>query len=150
MSTTESLSTADRLLAIEEIKALSARYALGLDEYDMEKLLTAYSDDVVFDASAFGLGSFTGHAELQGFFQHTFDVMKEQMHLFSNFIVELEGPDAASGTNYLYEDGFTHEGAQITCLCLNRDKYVRENDGWRIAERVIQPLVMPKLEGYNE
>lgn len=150
MSTTESLSAAERLLAIEEIKTLSARYGLGLDEYDMEKLLTAYSEEIVFDASAFGLGSFSGHEELRGFFQHTFDVMKEQMHLFSNFIIELEGPDAASGTNYLYEDGFTNEGAQITCLCLNRDKYVRTDDGWKIAERVITPLVMPKLEGYNE
>src|SRR3954452_24946096 len=79
MSTTESVSAAERLLAIEEIKTLSARYGLGLDEYNMEKLLTAYSEDIVFDASAFGLGSFRGHEELRGFFQHTFDVMKEQM-----------------------------------------------------------------------
>ncbi len=150
MSTRESLSTADRLLAIEEIKGLSARYALGLDEYDMEKLLTAYSDEIVFDASAFELGSFRGHEELRGFFQHTFDVMKEQMHLFSNFIVEVESAESASGTNYLYEDGFTHEGAQITCLCLNRDKYVHTSEGWKIAERVIEPLVMPKLEGYGD
>jgi hypothetical protein len=150
MSTTESLSTADRLLAIEEIKALSARYALGLDEYNMDKLLEPFAEDVVFDAAAFGLDSFRGHGELRGFFEHNFEVMKEQMHLFSNFIVELEGPDAASGSNYLYEDGFTKEGAQITCLCINRDRYARTDGGWKITERVIAPLVMPQLEGYSE
>ena len=144
------MGAAEKLLAIEEIKALSARYALGLDQFDMDLLLSPYTEDVVFDATAFELGIFTGRDELRGFFEHNSVVMKEQMHLFSNFIIELEGRDAASGTNYLYEDGFTNEGAQITCLCLNRDKYVRTDDGWKIAERVISPLVMPKLEGYNE
>jgi hypothetical protein len=150
MSTTESLSTADRLLAIEEIKALSARYALGLDEFNMEKLLEPFAEDAVFDASPFELGAFTGHEELRGFFEHNFETMKEQMHLFSNYIVELEGADAASGSNYLYEDGFTKEGARITCLCINRDRYARTGEGWKIAERVIQPLLAPQLEGYSE
>jgi hypothetical protein len=150
MATTESLSAAERLLAIEEIKSLSARYALGLDQFDMDLLLSPYAKDVVFDASAFELGSFTSHDELRGFFEHNFGVMKEQMHLFSNFIVELEGTDRASGTNYLYEDGFTKEGARITCLCLNRDRYARTVGGWKIAERVIEPLVLPSLEGYAD
>lgn len=150
MSTTESVSAAERLLAIEEIKQLSARYALGLDQFDMDLLLSPYAEDVVFDTSAFELGTFTGREELRGFFEHNFGVMKEQMHLFSNFIVELDGPDGASGTNYLYEDGFTNEGARITCLCINRDRYTRTDGGWKIAERKIEPLVLPSLEGYAD
>jgi len=150
MPTTESLAGAEKLLAIEEIKTLSARYALGLDQFDMDLLLSPYAEDVVFDAAAFELGSFKGHDELRGFFEHNFGVMKEQMHMFSNFVIALEGPDGATGTNYLYEDGFTKEGARITCLCLNRDRYVRTTDGWKIATRTIEPLVMPSLEGYND
>jgi ketosteroid isomerase-like protein len=150
MSTTESLAGVDKLLAIEEIKALSVRYALGLDQFDMDQLLSPYAEDVVFDAAAFELGTFTGHEALRGFFEHNFGVMKEQMHLFSNFLVELDGPDRARGTNYLYEDGFTNDGARITCLCLNRDRYARGPEGWRIAARKIEPLVLPSLEGYAD
>ncbi len=144
------MGAAEKLLAIEEIKALSARYALGLDRFDMDSLLEPFAEDAVFDAAAFELGAFRGHAEMRGFFEHNFGVMKEQMHLFSNFIVELDGPDEAHGTNYLYEDGFTNEGARITCLCLNRDRYRRGEDGWRIATRTIEPLVLPSLEGYAD
>jgi ketosteroid isomerase-like protein len=150
MATTEAFADIEKLTAIEEIKALSARYALGLDQFDMDLLLSPYTEDVVFDATAFELGTFTGRDELRGFFEHNSVVMKEQMHLFSNFLVELDGPDEAHGTNYLYQDGFTKEGARITCFCLNRDRDRRDEGGWRIAARTIEPLVMPSLEGYAD
>ena len=146
----QTISPTDRLLAIEDIKATCSRYALGLDTFDMELLLSAFAEDIIFDASPFGLGTFEGHDALRGFFQHNFEVMKSQMHLFANFIVDVDGPDTATGTNYLLEEGYSNEGALIRCLCRDEDRYIRTDAGWRIVGRVIHPLVEPKLEGYQE
>ena len=76
--------------------------------------------------------------------------MANQIHMFSNHIIEFDGPDEAHGTNYLEQDGYTHEGARIQCLGLNRDNYVRTDDGWRIQRRAITPLVPFQLEGYDD
>lgn len=143
-------SATDRLLAIEEIKSVSARYALGLDTFDVDGILSVFTEDAGFDVSRFELGKYRGHGEMRGFFQHNGEVMDSQMHLFSNFLIELEGPDSASGTSYLYQDGYDKKGQQMKCHVLNRDKYIRTSDGWKIAERVCHPLVAPQIQGYNE
>lgn len=143
------LSDLDRLLAAEEIRDLSIRYALALDKYDMEKLLEPWTEDAVFDASAFELGRYVGHLEMRGFFQHNFDVMSDQAHLFANFRIEFEGTDQASGSNYLYEDGHDTDGNQVSVVCLNLDRYIRTESGWRIGERVISGLVTPQLDTYR-
>lgn len=47
--------THDRTADIEEIRALSARYARGLDRFSMDELLEPFADDAVFDAAPMGL-----------------------------------------------------------------------------------------------
>lgn len=145
----QSMPVAERLLAIEEIKALCARYGLGLDTYDMDTILSVFTEDAIFNATAFGLTCPTGHDEIRSFFQHTLDVMSAQIHIFTNFIIDIDGPDSAAGSNYLYQDGYNQEGQQIRCLGHNKDRYRRADDGWKIAERVLNPLVMPQLEGFK-
>jgi hypothetical protein len=143
------VSVLDKLVAAEEIRNLSARYALALDEYDMEKLLEPWLEDAVFDASVFELGTYAGHDAMRGFFQHNFDVMKDQAHLFTNFLIEVNGPNSASGSNYLYEEGHDLEGNAVSVVCLNRDRYLRVDGEWMIAERVIAGLVTPQLDTYR-
>jgi ketosteroid isomerase-like protein len=147
---TTAVSPVDRLLAIEDIKAVCNRYALGLDRFDIDLIVDCFTPDAVFDASPFELGSYTGHDEIRGFFKHNIDVMTTQMHLYSNFIIDVESAEAASGTNYLLEEGFNTDGQLIRCLGLDEDTYVRAADGWRIKSRIIHPLIAPALEGYKE
>jgi ketosteroid isomerase-like protein len=135
---------------VEEIRALSHRYALALDRFDMNALLGPFTEEVVFDLEPMGLPTVTGCDELRKFMAHTFDIMATQMHLFANQIVDFDGPDDARGTNYLFQDGYTKHGARVVNMCLNQDRYVRTPDGWRIASRRISPLVPPQLEGYEE
>lgn len=149
MSTAETLSPSERLVAIEEIRSLSAEYALGLDEFDMQKILAPFSDDCVFDASSFDLGEIHGRDELREFFVHNNDVMETQIHLFSNFVIDVSSTDRASGTNYLFQDGFTKEGAQIVSYCLNRDEYTKGESGWKISRRHISALLPPRQDGYK-
>jgi ketosteroid isomerase-like protein len=140
----------DQLADLEEIKAVTHRYGIALDKFDIDGVLSEFLPDAVFDATAFGLSRMEGHNELRDFFQHNTDAMASQMHMFANHVIEFDGPDTAHGTNYLLEDGVANNGARITCLGRNEDHYVRTEDGWRIATRVITPLVPPQIAGYYE
>ena len=132
----------------EEICQLSARYARGLDAFDMDALLEPFSDDAVFDAAPMGLDVYSGKDALREFFGHNQDVMADQMHLFGNFVVDFDGADAAHGTNYLLQDGHNKDGATVKCFCRNDDTYQRVAGRWQIATRRISPLMPPQLEGY--
>jgi len=139
-----------QLADLEEIRAVTHRYGIALDKFDIDETLAQFLPDALFDASAFGLSRMEGHDDMREFFEHNLAAMANQMHLFANHVIEFDGPDQAHGTNYLLEDGFAKNGARITCLGRNEDQYLRTPDGWRIASRVITPLVPPQTEGYYE
>jgi ketosteroid isomerase-like protein len=138
----------DRLADVEAIRALTHRYGLALDSFDVAATVAVFAPDAVFDCTAFGLERLDGHDSLRVFFEHNREAMANQMHLFANHIIAFDGPGEAHGTNYLLQDGYTKNGDRVTCLGLNRDRYVLTDDGWRIRARTITPLVPPKLEGY--
>jgi ketosteroid isomerase-like protein len=137
-----------QLLDREAIKELTHRYGRALDTFDLEGIVEIWVPDGVFDVTPFGLDLLEGHEALRTFFRHNQEVMANQIHLFANHIIEFDGPDEAHGTNYLFQDGYTNDGARIHCLGLNEDRYTRTAEGWRITTRTIRPLVTPKLEGY--
>jgi ketosteroid isomerase-like protein len=136
------------LIDVEAIRALTHRYGLALDSFDLDGTVAVFTPDVVFDCTAFGLERLEGRESLRRFFEHNEQAMANQIHLFANHIIELDGPDEAHGSNYLIQDGYTKDGDRIQCLGLNRDRYVRTADGWLIKERTISPLVPPQLAGY--
>jgi ketosteroid isomerase-like protein len=142
-------ATDTRVADLEEIRALTHRYGLALDTFDLDGIVGVFTPDGTFDCTAFGLEVCDGSESIRAFFAHNQQVMANQIHMFSNHIIEFEGADAARGTNYLQQDGYTHDGARIQCLGLNRDRYVRTEDGWRISARAITPLVPFHLEGYD-
>ena len=143
-------ATDTRVADLEEIRALTHRYGLALDTFDLDGIVAVFTPDGVFDCSGFGLEVCDGEESIRTFFAHNQGVMANQIHMFSNHIIDFDGADEAHGTNYLEQDGYTHEGARIQCLGLNRDTYVRTDDGWHIKRREITPLVPFKLEGYDE
>ncbi len=148
MTTTTTPDAATRAGDIEEIRMLSARYAKGLDTFDMDALMAPYAPDAVFDAAPMGLESYSGTDAIRDFFAHNQEVMADQMHLFSNFIIDFDDADQAHGSNYLLQDGHNKEGSTVKCFCMNEDVYRRTPDGWRIASRTISPLMPPQLESY--
>jgi hypothetical protein len=142
-------ATDTRVADLEEIRALTHRYGLALDTFDLDGIVGVFTSDGTFDCSAFDLEVCEGEESIRTFFDHNQKVMANQIHMFSNHIIEFDGANEAHGTNYLEQDGYTHDGARIQCLGLNRDRYVRTEDGWRIARRAISPLVPFHLEGYD-
>ncbi|KID30172.1 SnoaL-like domain [Prauserella sp. Am3] len=139
----------DRAAERHDIMQLSHLYARGLDRFDPEEALSAFSDDAVWDATAVGLERFEGRAKIREFFERDAASVADQFHIITNHIVEFDGPDTAHGTNYVFSEGHATTGAKFRAAALNADTYVRTPSGWRIASRVISPLTPPELEGFD-
>jgi ketosteroid isomerase-like protein len=139
----------DRATDIQQIINATLLYARGLDLFDPDEALSAYTEDAYWDATAVGLKRFEGAEEIRGFFQADADSMAEQFHIMTNHIVEFDGPDSAHGTNYVFSEGSTKNGATIKAIALNRDEYRRVGDTWKISGRAISPLTAPQMEGFE-
>ena len=139
----------DRATDIQQIINATLLYARGLDLFEPDEALSAYTADAYWDATAVGLKRFSGAEEIRGFFQADADSMAEQFHIMTNHIVEFDGPDTAHGTNYVFSEGKTRNGASIKAIALNRDEYRREGGTWKISGRAISPLTTPEMEGFE-
>jgi prepilin-type processing-associated H-X9-DG protein len=138
----------DQLADLESIKTLSAVYARGLDRFNMDEIMSVFAPDAVFDATPVGLEVYEGPAAIEEFFGHNQSVMADQIHLFSNFVIEFDGPDAAHGTNYLWQDGHTKEGSRVHTVAFNEDQYKRTDGRWLVSKRICSPLLPPQLDAY--
>ncbi|MDZ5621037.1 nuclear transport factor 2 family protein [Nocardioides sp. HM23] len=143
--------TAEQLSDLEEIRRLSAVYARGLDRFDMEEVMQIFAVDSVFDATPVGMEEYKGVDAIRDFFVHNQEVMNDQMHLFGNFVIDLESPTRARGTSYLFQDGHLKSGAQVTTSCLNEDEYEKRDGQWYVVRRACVGL-MPMVgnDSYQE
>lgn len=141
----QTIRTQDEL----DIVRATNTYALGLDRFEPELALSAFSADAVWDASPVGLGRLEGRAEILEFFENDAKAVERQFHILTNHIVEFVDDDHARGTNYVFSEGEMSSGATFKAIALNEDTYVRTPEGWRIASRVISPLTTPQMEGFD-
>ena len=139
----------DRATDVQQIINATLVYARGLDLFDPHDALSAYTEDAYWDATAVGLKRFEGHDEILAFFTADAETMAEQFHIMTNHIVEFDGPDTAHGTNYVFSEGSTNNGASIKAIALNRDTYRRVGDTWKISGRAISPLTAVQMEGFE-
>lgn len=143
-----------RVADLLDIQRATHVYARGLDCFDPQEAVSAFTDDAVWDATAVGLERFEGRAAILGFFERDAAAIADQFHVITNHVVDL--PDdanddgaTASGTNYVFSEGHTKSGASFKAIALNEDTYRRTLQGWRIATRRISALTPPELEGFG-
>ena len=133
-----------------EIQRATHLYARGLDRFDPQEALSAFTDDAVWDATPVGLERFEGREAILAFFERDAAAIADQFHIITNHVVDVDdGGETARGTNYVFSEGHTRSGAAFKAIALNEDTYRRTPDGWRIASRRISPLTPPEMEGFD-
>ncbi|MFW0783507.1 nuclear transport factor 2 family protein [Gordonia sp. CPCC 206044] len=134
---------------INDIIKATHTYARGLDLHDSKEAVSAFTPDCVWDATAVGLKRYEGEADLLAFFEADAAAVDKQCHIITNHLIDFDGDDTAHGTNYVYAEGEMKSGGAIKAIALNKDRYVRTPDGWKISERVIEPLTTPQMAGFD-
>jgi hypothetical protein len=132
----------ERLLAIEDIKQLRAKYCRSIDSHDFDRLGEVLTEDFVLDMSPTGkvLGSdvpvISGRDSVIGMFHSAFAPLRMLLHIVT--IPEIEFQDETHATGVWRQETFIKENrpdlpglglAYATVF----DTYRKETEGWRIA-----------------
>lgn len=138
----ERQATLDRLVAIEEIKRLKARFLRCVDTKDIECLrdeVFAPGAEIHFKGADYDLHA-VGWTQIEEFYQEAFSPTKFGMHQAHTPEIEVDG-ETARGTWYLHdvfvnlEENWTLEGS-----ALYDDSYARIDGEWRIVYSTYERL----------
>lgn len=130
----------DDFLAIQR---LTIDYCWYADTRDVAGIVSLFTDDCVFDATAFDIPVIRGHEALRELFQKLLPEHEYSQHLAGNHRIDISG-DAARGTSYYAMRGRVRDGGGvISASGYYADVYTRTPAGWRIAERRGVPLLPP-------
>lgn len=148
MTTTSLEQRIARLEAIEEIRALDARYCRALDEGDWDTLVSLFTDDGEF----VGLSRATGHTALRRFFAGLAAAgLSAFWHHVTNLEITLDrdDPDRARASSLLWQpcvqDGVAHIAAGRY-----DDTLERVNGRWRYqSKRVSFDYFVPLSDGWD-
>lgn len=132
----------ERLLAIEDIKLLRAKYCRSIDSHRFDRLHEVLTEDFLLDMSPTGkvLGTevqpIAGRDAVIGMMHQAFAPLEMLLHIVT--IPEIEFQDESHATGVWRQETFIKENrpdlpglglAYATVF----DTYRREQDGWRMA-----------------
>jgi len=149
MSNEENLTSSEikalrELLDIERIKELRLSYSYLMDARDLDNLMNVFADGAVCGYGPYGdwVGKDVIYNNYKETFKDTLDTPFVSMHVNTNHLVKITGPDKAKGRVYLL-DGITKnmDGSDIEdgksnflWLALYDEEYVKINGVWKIKK----------------
>jgi hypothetical protein len=131
-----------------EIRALTCRYSDCYDRADAEDYGGTFLVDGLLDSRAIGFGTAIGPDAVADVLRSVRPQQAHVIHLVTNHLIEITGPDAARGSCYYIARSRLHNGGRGEYVGRYEDEYRRTPDGWRFARRVIVPLLPPEAEGF--
>jgi 2-iminobutanoate/2-iminopropanoate deaminase len=131
----------------EEIRELTYRYGLAIEQRDENAMAELFTEDGAADFSSLGWGVIRGRAALRDFYRTTWPL--DVKPFFSNHLIELAG-DRARGTCSL-ENRATRDGQSMIGAGRLHDEYQRVDGGWKFASRRVEMFYFtPLARGWGE
>jgi hypothetical protein len=137
----------NRLLDIEEIRTLLARYAHLCDaRTDTSFVREIFTEDATDDHGLFGK-VFRGWAELEDMYERSSEYLETAAHFISNQEIEVTG-DTATGKSYVQCYTWLRESSHLgnvrpadyVFVGVYHDTFARTPQGWRIKSRLMKQL----------
>jgi hypothetical protein len=131
---------AERLLIERDCERLIVAYSHLIDFGEAGRVGELFTDDGVWESPE---ATMTGRPQITaGFGRRQANTGRRSRHVCTNIAIDVIGPDEAAGLCYfsLYRADGVEEGAAPldgpVMVGEYRDRFVRTEDGWRIARRV--------------
>ena len=127
-----------------EIQDLLTRYTRAIDTLDFALLDTVFTPDAQIDYTVAG-GIEGAYPEVRAWLAKALAAFSYMMHFSGNSTVELDGDSARARTYCINPMGFTNSDGSthvFTVYVHYVDRLVRTAEGWRIAERREEDLLM--------
>ncbi len=140
----------DRLLAHEEIRQLTARYALAVDSRDLDTLVGLFVPDVRVGRDR------SGRDALRADFDRQLRAIGRSILNVGTHVIEIVDADHATGFVYCHGE-IEADGSWIHQAILYEDTYERvDGEGWRFVRRIhrlwygaepgVNPLTLPPAD----
>jgi hypothetical protein len=141
------LSATDRF----EIMELTARYAYYVDTFQCEPLVDLFTQDAVMDESRAGMGLHSGRNAIRTYFADgLFPRLTGIIHMTGNHIIDDVTEDGVRGKCSAIMEGDIRGGGHIHGTCLYDDTYVRTEEGWKFASRIVSLLTQLEAAALSE
>ena len=129
------MDAVERLLAIEEIRALVQRYAISFDDHDWETLATLWTEDAAFVAAGV---AFEGRETLLEFLTTCLPEDYEGKHFCAPPLIDLaeDGVTARARTDVVW----IPQNFETTIVARYDDELVKQDGRWLIRRRVEVPV----------
>ncbi|HEX9260453.1 MAG TPA: nuclear transport factor 2 family protein [Acidimicrobiales bacterium] len=130
------------------IRNLVATYSDGISMRDPDIWGSVWADE----GARWVLGSqvFEGADEIVSFWVRAVEAYAWLVQVANSGVVFLDGSDVATGRFIISEHGMTSDGTHRRLLAIYHDRYVRTTAGWRIQERVLEPVAIgAQVEGID-
>ena len=130
------------LIEIEDIKKMRLHYSYLMDCRDLEKLMEIFTDDALCEYGPYG--EWKGKETILNNYKETFkDTMNHyfaSMHVTTNHLVEITGPNSAIGRNYLVDIATDVKPDENPFLwfALYDEEYKKIDDSWKIKRTSLQ------------
>lgn len=137
---------------IEEIQArLSIQraldnYGFGMDMHDMERWLSTWHEDAVYDVDH-PRRVCHGHADMKDWVQQVWDQFAITNHFTTNHIIDFESSTTATGIGKGAVMFVMADGAYVTGAAIFHDKYEKRNNVWRISYRKVDVNHLAQING---
>jgi hypothetical protein len=122
------LARVERLEALDEIRQLAAKYALCLDQRDLDSLVSLFVDDVGVQ------GKQRGRQTLKRWYDNQMRSVMGTAHGVLGHVIDIESPDLASGLVYSRNDLETPSQWLIEMMAY-LDRYERRDGRWYFQRR---------------
>ncbi|MBV7477631.1 nuclear transport factor 2 family protein [Pseudomonas sp. PDM31] len=127
----------ETLVAERDIRHLIARYAQLADDPDTTGFAALFATDGVLSLPG---KQCVGHTEIEQWLQATLKAGKAR-HLFMNPLIEVTSPIHASGSMDMLVLRAGDSGWALAATLRYTDRYVHTEQGWKFAERKLQPMM---------
>ena len=140
-----------RLIAIEDIRQLAARYAHFRDGLHLDALVDLFAPDAVCEfGEKFG-GAVIGADAIRRHFAKSMTAYGEglrygTLHVTTTHHIEIESADRASGRCFLVDFITTDRTQPLKFLIVYDDAYTRIDGAWKFARRTLE-LIWPENHG---
>jgi hypothetical protein len=132
---------------LSQIRALLARYATLVDARDPRAIADgAFTQNAIDDHGIYGT-VFRGREAIEAMFRHSNETTEASGHFIADPVIEIDG-DVAHGRTYVTGWTWTWYSAiagnvrpaDWVFIGIYVDRFERTDEGWLIAERIIEPL----------
>jgi len=128
------------------IGGLTARYALVVDDHDMEGLADLYAPDAMLVGLS---GTLHGRDAIVAYVRRTLETYDgASVHTPHPGVVDFTGENTAQGVVPSHVE-YAQGGVQYVLALRYHDRYVRSDDRWRFAERRLEVRYAAPVHHYG-